>query len=106
MGMVATAFKNAVLVLTAIWVAVLVSMAVCLIVASTTRPLGMGMVVLASLLLGAVIQALTPILVAVLASMASAMINGFSTLPIGVVVAALISLGLTLALVGLVQSRF
>jgi hypothetical protein len=84
----------------------LASIAVCLIVASTTRPLGMGTVVLASLLLGAVIHALTPISVAVPASMASTMSNGFSTLPIGVVVAALIPLGLTLALVGLVHSRF
>jgi hypothetical protein len=80
-------------------------MAVCLILAVTTRQFGVGMVALASLLLGStgmvalaslllgvVIQALTPILVAVLALMAMTTINGFSTHRI-VVLAALIPLG-------------
>jgi amino acid transporter len=105
---------GAVLALTAIWTGVSTSMAVCLILASTTRPfsmdmvvpalllLGMGMVAPASLLLGEVIQAWTPILVAVLASMASTTINGFGPQHI-VAVEALIPLGAILALVGLVN---
>jgi hypothetical protein len=102
MGMVATSLKDMVLALTAIWVVLLALMAMCLIVAWTTCPLGMGMVALALLLLAMVIQALTPILVAVLALMARTTINQFSIPPM----ATLMLLLTILALILLVDSHF